>query len=100
MNRVNSRNDFGHDESTINIVIAIIIIIISFGPTLVYSRSARHAHRRRHSLATNCLPPVTLYNISNTAHVEKAFKTQFLTEHSHPCDYFHTPLNISVMQLA
>jgi len=26
MNRVNSRNDFGHDDSTINIVIAIIII--------------------------------------------------------------------------
>jgi len=30
MNRVNSRNDFGHDDSTINIVMAIIIIIISF----------------------------------------------------------------------
>jgi len=28
MNRVNSCNDFGHDDSTINIVIAIIIIII------------------------------------------------------------------------
>jgi len=28
MNRVNSRNDFGHDDSTINIVMAIIIIII------------------------------------------------------------------------
>ena len=28
VNRVNSRNDFGHDDSTINIVIAIIIIII------------------------------------------------------------------------
>ena len=27
MNRVNSRNDFGHDDSTINIVIAIIIIL-------------------------------------------------------------------------
>ena len=27
MNRVNSRNDFGHDDSTINIVMAIIIII-------------------------------------------------------------------------
>ena len=26
--RVNSRNDFGHDDSTINIVMAIIIIII------------------------------------------------------------------------
>ena len=28
MNRVNSRNDFGHDDSTIHIVMAIIIIII------------------------------------------------------------------------
>jgi len=28
MNGVNSRNDFGHDDSTINIVTAIIIIII------------------------------------------------------------------------
>jgi len=28
MNRVNSRNDFGHYDSTINIVKAIIIIII------------------------------------------------------------------------
>ena len=27
MNRLNSRNDFGHDDSTINIVMAIIIII-------------------------------------------------------------------------
>jgi len=28
MNRVNSRNEFGHDDSTINIAMAIIIIII------------------------------------------------------------------------
>ena len=27
MNRVNSRNDFGHDDITINIVMAVIIII-------------------------------------------------------------------------
>jgi len=27
MNRVNSRNDFGHDDSIINIVMATIIII-------------------------------------------------------------------------
>jgi len=32
MNRVNSRNDFGHDDSTINIVMAIIIIIIVIWP--------------------------------------------------------------------
>jgi len=31
MNRVNSRNDFGHDDSTINIVVVTIIIII-FNP--------------------------------------------------------------------
>jgi len=28
MNRVNSRNDFGHDDSTINIVVVIIVAII------------------------------------------------------------------------
>ena len=31
MNWVNSRNDFGHDDSTINIVMAIIIIITLLG---------------------------------------------------------------------
>jgi len=37
MNRVNCRNDFGHDDSTINNVMAIIIIIIiiSYGPVSV-----------------------------------------------------------------
>jgi len=34
MNRMNSRNDFGHDDSSINIVVAIIIIIIIFLPSL------------------------------------------------------------------
>jgi len=34
MNRVNSRNDSGHDDSTINIVMAIIIIIIIIINTL------------------------------------------------------------------
>jgi len=28
MNRVNSRNDLGHDDNTINIVVVIIIIIV------------------------------------------------------------------------
>ena len=28
MNRVNSRDDFGHDDSNVNIVVFIIIIII------------------------------------------------------------------------
>ena len=31
MNQVNSRNDFGHDDSTINIVVVNIIIIIMWG---------------------------------------------------------------------
>ena len=31
MNRVNSRNDFGHDDSTINIVMANIIITRRWG---------------------------------------------------------------------
>ena len=35
MNRVNSHNDFGHDDSTINIVMAIIIIIIIIIITIV-----------------------------------------------------------------
>ena len=30
MNRMNSRNDFGHDDSTINIVMAIIIIFLDY----------------------------------------------------------------------
>ena len=30
MNRVNSHNDFGHDDSALNIVVVIIIIIIMF----------------------------------------------------------------------
>ena len=29
MNRVNSRNDFGHDDSTINIVVIIIVVVIN-----------------------------------------------------------------------
>ena len=32
MNRVNSRNDFGHDDTTINIVMAVILIIIIIIP--------------------------------------------------------------------
>jgi len=37
MNRVNSRNDFGHDDSTINIVMAIIIIIIIYGAYQIFT---------------------------------------------------------------
>ena len=42
MNRVNSRNDFGHDDSTINIVMAIIIIIlVSVTPWAIVRRLSR-----------------------------------------------------------
>jgi len=41
MNRVNSRNDFGHDDSTINTVIAIIIIIIIFLTPVLNSRGKK-----------------------------------------------------------
>ena len=37
MNRVNSRNDFGHDDSTINIVLVIIIIIIIISIIILHS---------------------------------------------------------------
>jgi len=39
MNRVNARSDFGHDDSTINIVVAIIIIIfLIYTPGSIDSR--------------------------------------------------------------
>ena len=41
MNRVNSRNDFGHNDSTINIVMAIIIIII-----IIITRERRYGPSR------------------------------------------------------
>jgi len=47
MNRVNSCNDFGHDDSTINIVMAIIIIIIII---------AKRGGERFFSVASNRLP--------------------------------------------
>jgi len=48
MNRVNSCNDFGHDDSTINIVMAIIIIIIII--------IAKRGGERFFSVAWNRLP--------------------------------------------
>jgi len=45
MNRVNSRNDFGHDDSTINIVMAINIIIIIAGVDEEYCRPLQHSAR-------------------------------------------------------
>jgi len=42
MNRVNSRNDFGHDDSTINIVhvIVVVVIIIITLPNMVLIKQA------------------------------------------------------------
>ena len=40
MNRVNSRNDFGHDDSTINIVMAVMIIIIITATTAAAAAAA------------------------------------------------------------
>jgi len=45
MNRVNSRNDFGHDDSTINIVMAIIIIII----IIIFSMTGRQGYSVRYT---------------------------------------------------
>jgi len=47
MNRVNSHNDFGHDDSTINIVMAIIIIIIVRAYSMSGERGERQVGRRR-----------------------------------------------------
>jgi len=48
---VNSRNDFGHDDSTINIVMAIIIIIIII---LSYNVASCAAVRTFFSRTTLC----------------------------------------------
>jgi len=41
MSRVNSRNDFGHDDRTINSVVVIIIIIIILIPVLNFQGMKR-----------------------------------------------------------
>ena len=46
MNRVNSRNDFGHDDSTINIAMAIIIIIIII---IIFSMTGRQGYSVRYT---------------------------------------------------
>ena len=52
MNRVNSRNDFGHDDSTINIVMAIIIIIILRWVVWKF----RYFHKSRYTSFQNFVP--------------------------------------------
>jgi len=46
MNQLNSRNDFGHDDSTINIVMAIIIIIIKLAISQFLSADINITWRR------------------------------------------------------
>ena len=41
MNRVSPRNNFGHDDSTINIVVVIIIFLIIINPTVMATKRAR-----------------------------------------------------------
>ena len=55
MNRVNSRSDFGHDDSTINIVVAIIIsiIIITLCPSV----------HRSQTMLTGLTPPSDITGI-------------------------------------
>jgi len=48
MNRVNSRNDFGHDDSTINIIVVIIII-----PTL-QTVTAANTSNHHSTLPSEC----------------------------------------------
>jgi len=47
MNRVNSRNDFGGDDSTINIVLVIIIIIIIIMTTKTTEEAHLSVYARR-----------------------------------------------------
>jgi len=59
MNRVNSHNDFGHDDSTVNTVV---VIIISYSPhrrgvmTLLHARMVTNSKRKNwmRSLSKRC----------------------------------------------
>ena len=55
MNLVNSRNDLGHDDSTINIVMVIIIMHVLFQHSL---RCGLHpVVNRTHPVPIHCVPP-------------------------------------------
>ena len=41
MNRVNSRSDYGHDDSTLNIVVVIIIVVIIFDPVTQFPENEK-----------------------------------------------------------
>ena len=59
MNRMNSRNDFGHDDSTINIVV--VIIIITFLTPVLNSqgmKKLRYAIKKyKNQAGMNLTPP-------------------------------------------
>ena len=63
MNRVNSRNDFGHDDSTIDIVMAIIIIIYYYyyywtatgRDIAVFMLTVRHQYGTQTSVVITCI---------------------------------------------
>jgi len=79
MNRVNSRNDFGHDDSTINIVMAIIIIIILPNPNALVAVSKG---MRAVKLCTNNIFQTTLAAIRKE-HTMREFQT---TSTQQKCD--------------
>ena len=65
MNRVNSRNDSGHDDSTtINIVMAIIIIIIFLDPGTQFPRKEKitlcNIKKYKNQAGMNLTPPSSL----------------------------------------
>jgi len=75
MNRVNSRNNFGHDDSTINIVMAIIIIIdiinIATSCSCTHTEHCQRVHvadlpcqRSLRPARTNCLPVLSAVKLS------------------------------------
>ena len=60
MNRVNSRNDFGHHDSTINIVMAIIIITIYQSVQVSKSDRVNIPAEMVESLATSSLTSMSM----------------------------------------
>jgi len=91
MNRVNSRNDFGHDDSTINIVMAIIIIITIIIVHLAYFN--RHCVLAVFNL---CAVKFFIFN-NNNNNVTSSF-TLLLTMHTNL--HQTTPLLPVFVQLA
>jgi len=64
MNRVNSRNDFGHDDSTINIVMAIIIIINTRKYSAILAKPGSHENTVLAHGSLTGLPLVSMVPVS------------------------------------